>query len=75
LLQILDTVGAAELEEALECDTVHVDAVRQIVDRRRSTRGLPPPLSIPVARGEHANFISTLHALSTYDALKKETCQ
>ena len=76
LLQILDTAGAAELEEALvealERDTVHVGAVRQIVDRRRSARGLPPPLSIPVTRGEHADPVVTPHALSTYDALKKE---
>jgi len=76
LLQILDTAGAAELEEALvealERDTIHVGAVRQIVDRRRSARGLPPPVSIPVARGEHAELVVTPHALSTYDALKKE---
>jgi transposase len=76
LLQILDTAGAAELEEAiveaLERDTVHVGAVRQIVDRRRSARGLPPPVSIPVTRGDHAELVVTPHALSTYDALKKE---
>ena len=76
LLQILDTAGAAELEEALvealERDTVHVGAVRQIVDRRRYARGLPPPLSIPVTRGEHADLVVTPHALSTYDSLKKE---
>jgi transposase len=76
LLQILDAAGAAELEEALvealERDTVHVGAVRQIVDRRRSARGLPPPVSIPVTRGEHADLVVTPHALSTYDTLKKE---
>jgi transposase len=76
LLQILDTAGAAELEEALvealERDTIHVGAVRQIVDRRRSARGLPPPVSIPVTRGDHADLVVTPHALSTYDALKKE---
>lgn len=76
LLQILDAAGAAELEEALveaiERDTVHVGAVRQIVDRRRSVRGLPPPVSIPITRGEHADLVVTPHALSTYDSLKKE---
>jgi hypothetical protein len=76
LLVILDAVGAAELEEALvetlERDTIHVGAVRQIIDRRRSARGLPPPVSIPVTRGEHADLVVTPHALSTYDALKKE---
>jgi transposase len=75
LLVILDSAGAAELEEALvealERDTVHIGAVRQIVDRRRSLRGLPPPVSIPVTRGEHADLVVTPHALATYDALKK----
>jgi transposase len=76
LLQLLDAVGPAELEEALvealERDTVHVGAVRQITDRRRSQRGLPPPVSIPVTRGEHGDLVVTPHALSTYDTLKKE---
>jgi transposase len=76
LIQILDAVGAAELEEALvealERDTVHTGAVRQIVDRRRSARGLPPPVSIPIARSQHADLVITPHPLATYDALKKE---
>lgn len=76
LLQLLDAAGAAELEaalvEALERDAVHVGAVRQIVDRRRTARGLPPPVTIPVARGEHADLVVTPHALSSYDALTKE---
>jgi transposase len=76
LLGILDAAGAEELEEAfvevLERDAVHVGAVQQVVDRRRSERGLPPPLSVPVARGEHAAIVVRPHSLSTYDALKKE---
>jgi transposase len=76
LLQLLDAIGAAELEEALieaiERDAVYVGAVRQIADRRRSERGLPPPLSIPVARGEHADLVITPHQLASYDALKVE---
>jgi len=76
LLQLLDAVGPAELEEALvealERDTVHVGAVRQITDRRRSQRGLPPPVSIPITRGEHGDLVVTPHPLSTYDTLKKD---
>ncbi len=76
LIQILDEIGAAELEEALvevlEGSTVHLGAVRQIIDRRRSARGLPPPVSIPVARSQHANLVITPHPLATYDALKQE---
>ena len=76
LLGLLDAVGAAELEEALvevlEHDTIHVGAVRQVIDRRRSERNLPPPVSIPVTRGQHADVVVTPHALATYDTLKKE---
>jgi transposase len=76
LLQLLDMVGAAELEEALvqalESETVHLGAVRQIVDRRRSNRGLPPPISIPITRSEHSTLVVKPHSLSTYDALKKD---
>lgn len=76
LLQILDSAGGAELEEALievlERDTVHIGAVRQVVDRRRSERGLPPPVSIPITRGEHADLVITPHDLATYDSLKKD---
>jgi transposase len=75
LLRILDAVGASELEEALvealERDTVHIGAVRQVIDRRRSARGLLPPVMIPVGRSKHASVVVTPHALSTYDALNK----
>jgi transposase len=76
LLQLLDAIGAADLEdaliEAIERDAAHFGAVRQIADRRRSERGLPPPLTIPLARGEHAGLVITPHQLATYDALKVE---
>jgi len=76
LLGILDAVGAAELEEALvevlEHDAIHVGAVRQVVDRRRSERGLPPPVSIPIPHGKHGSGVVTPHDLATYDALKKD---
>lgn len=79
LLQLLDEVGAAELEhalaEALERNAVHVGAVRQIIDRRRSERGLPPPVSIPVTRGDHADLVITPHSLATYDTLNEEPTQ
>jgi transposase len=77
LLQLLNAAGAAELEEALvevlERDTVHVGAVRQVIDRRRSERRLPPPVSIPITRGEHRDLVVTPHSLATYDALKKDS--
>ena len=76
LLQLLDAAGADALEEALvevlERGTVHIGAVRQVLDKRRSERGLPPPVTIPLPPGGHRDLVITPHALSTYDALKKD---
>lgn len=76
LLQLLDVAGADALEDALvevlERNTVHIGAVRQVLDRRRSDLGLPPPVTISLAPGEHRDLVITPHALSTYDALKKD---
>jgi transposase len=76
LLQLLDAAGADALEDALvevlERDTIHIGAVRQVLDKRRSDRGLPPPVTIPLAPGEHSDLVITPHALSTYDTLKKD---
>ena len=76
LLRLLDAAGPEDLEEALvealEHDALHVGAVRQIVDRLRSHRGLPPPIPIAVARGDHASLVVTPHDLATYDALKTD---
>lgn len=75
LLELLDTAGAEELEEALvealERGTLHVGALRQVIDRRRSGRGLPPPTTIPIA-AEHRDLVVTPHALATYDTLHGE---
>jgi transposase len=74
LLQLLDAAGADALEDALvevlERDTVHIGAVRQVLDKRRSERGLPPPVTIPLPLTEHRDIVITPHALSTYDSLK-----
>jgi hypothetical protein len=76
LLQLLDSAGAEALEDALvevlERDAVHIGAVRQVLDRRRSERGLPPPVTVPLAPGEHRDLVIRPHALSTYDSLKKD---
>jgi hypothetical protein len=61
------------LVEALKRETIHIGAVRQIVDRRRSARGMPPPESISITRSQHADLVTTPHSLAAYDALRKET--
>jgi transposase len=76
LLQLLDAHGSEHLEDALveviERDTIHIGAVRQVLDRRRSERGEPPPVAVPLAPGEHRDLIVVPHSLSTYDSLKKD---
>jgi transposase len=76
LLALLDWAGAAELEEALvevlERDTIHVGAVRQVLDRRRNERGLPPPVLLPLAPSAHRDLVVSPHSLSSYDRLTPE---
>jgi len=76
LLALLDWAGAAELEEALvevlERDTIHVGAVRQVLDRRRNERGLPPPVLLSLAPSAHRDLVVSPHSLSTYDNLTAE---
>jgi hypothetical protein len=78
LLQLLDAAGADALEvalvEVLERNTIHIGAVRQVIDRLRSERGQPVVLTIPLAPGEHRDLVITPHELATYDGLNaKET--
>lgn len=76
LLSLLDWAGAAELEEALvevlERDMIHVGAVRQVLDRRRTERGLPPPVLLPLSPSAHRDLVVSPHSLATYDALSRE---
>lgn len=77
LLRLLNEIGASELEaaiaEALAQDTIHVGAVRQIVDQRRAARGLAPQSPVTVSQGRHSELVVRPHQLSTYDGLKTET--
>jgi transposase len=76
LLVLLDQVGPTELEaallEAVERELPTVGAVRQILDRRLTERGLPPPVSAHLSHNERAARVTVKnHALSTYDHLKR----
>jgi transposase len=76
LLQLLDGAGADTLEDALvevlQRDTVHIGAVRQVIDKLRSDRGLPPAVTLPLAPSEHNDLVIIPHPLSSYDVLKKD---
>ena len=73
LLMLLDQVGSTELEaavtQAIERELPTVGAVRQILDRRLTERGLPPPVSVRVSPKAAAVTVRN-HPLNTYDALK-----
>ena len=73
----LDTYGAAELEraigEALEHDSPHLPAVRQILDRRRHERGQPPPIPVRLPDDPRLNHLAVrTHALTDYEQLQQE---
>jgi transposase len=79
LLKLLDLYGAAELEqairEAVESQSVHLSAVRLVLERRRREKDLAPPVEIAVPDDPRIrNLVVIPHSLSTYDELhaKKE---
>jgi transposase len=72
LLRLLDSYGADELEralvEAIESESMRLSSVRQVLERRRHQRDLPPALPVPLSdevRAKDGPVRS--HALSSYD--------
>lgn len=76
LLVLLDTHGAEALEsavrEVLDREVPHVHAVRQVIERDRAARGLPPAIAIPVPDGLRDVRVRP-HSLESYGALNKTT--
>ena len=77
LLRLLDSYGAAELEvaiqEALQRDVPHPNAVRLSLQRRREQRDLPPPLAIPLPdKAKVRNLVVRPHTLTGYDQLDQQ---
>jgi len=78
LLVLLDVVPAAEVDsainEAVLRDAPNVGAVQQILERRRSERGEPPPVAPRFSTNPRAaSIVVRPHALSSYDRLHRET--
>lgn len=74
LLQLFDDYGAAELEhaigEALASGVPHPNAVRQVLERRREQRDLPPPLVLSLPDNDKVRHIVVRPAsLARYDQL------
>ena len=77
LLKLLDSYGATELEaainEALERDVPHPNAVRLALERRREERNRPPPLTVPLPEKARAQNISVRSgSLADYDQINSE---
>lgn len=76
LIELLDLYGAAELEAAL-CETLatgatHSSAVQQILEGRRKSRGLPPPVPLRFAKDRRIDELDVVpKSLSIYDNLLK----
>jgi transposase len=74
LIELLDTYGAAEVEqainEALAHDVPHPNAVRQVLERRREQRNQPPPLRVTLPDDDKVRRIVVRPAaLAPYDQL------
>jgi len=74
LLELLSDYGAAELEcaivEALQQQVPHPNAVRQVLERRREKRDLPPPIAVALPDNTKANNIVVRCAsLALYDQI------
>ena len=76
LLALLDQVGPSELDtaiaDAIAADQPTVGAVRQVLDRRLTARGLPPPIPLRLSGNQRvANASVKPHSLSNYDQLNR----
>jgi len=77
LLRLLDRFGREELElgiaEALEKDSPHLAAVRQILDRRLHERKAPPPIAVELPEDSRVRDVTVKpHSLKIYDSIRKE---
>jgi transposase len=76
LLLLLDQVGPAELDPAIQdaiaADLPTVGAVRQSLDSRLVAKGLPPPIQLRFSGNQRIATASVKpHSLSSYDQLKR----
>lgn len=77
LVRLLDAHGAPALEEALaealHQDVPHLAAIRQILDRHRHQRGLPPPLAVTLPNDPRVrDLVVRPHPLRDYETLHPE---
>ena len=70
LLRLVDTWTGAVVQsavlEAIEAESFHVAAVRQVLERRNQATSSPPPLALDLPESAR-NITVTTHALGSYD--------
>ena len=76
LLALLDQVGPSDLDAAIAgaiaAELPTVGAVRQVLDRRMTARGLPPPIPLRFSTNQRVTNASVKpHNLSNYDQLNR----
>jgi len=78
LNQLLQRFAAAELDEAiaaaLDRQTPHLGAIRQLLDKARADRNQPPPIRLPLSGDPRIDDLHVEpHSLATYDLLRKKS--
>lgn len=77
LTSLLDLYGAKAtqdaVQEAFEAGACHLPAVRQLLERNRRERGLPPPVNLELPNDPRVrDLVVVPHALDVYDTLTEE---
>jgi transposase len=77
LVRLLDEYGGDDLDaaigEVLARETPHLHAIRQVLDRMRHERGLPPPVPVSLPNDPRVrDIVVKPHELAAYDALSDE---
>jgi transposase len=77
LNQLLQRFTPSELDQAIEAalerQTPHLGAIRQLLDKARADRNQPPPVRLPL-RGDARldSLVVQPHSLASYDTLRKD---
>jgi hypothetical protein len=77
LIGLLDTHGAAALENALVAalreDSAHLPAVRHFIDQQRAQRGQSPPVAVTLPDDPRVRALTVRpHPLTDYEQLAQE---
>jgi len=76
LLQMLERTSRPDelddaIGEAVDARTPNIGAIRTLLERKRTARGEPPPVAVPLPRDPRHQHVVRPHPLSTYDELQK----